>query len=101
MREADFGAVDDAIAEGLDEGEEIVVAGVEDDLLERGLESRNISKGFEKFEYSFQLCSDLYGFQVLHVAGATSYVSSPASRCARAVVKSEGSTLELYVSSFG
>lgn len=34
VREADFGAVDDAIAQGLDEDEEVVVAGVEDDLLE-------------------------------------------------------------------
>lgn len=37
VREAHFGAVDEAIAEGFDEREEVVVAGVEDDLLEGSL----------------------------------------------------------------
>lgn len=33
MREADFGAVDSAIAGGLEDGEEIVVARIENDAL--------------------------------------------------------------------
>ena len=34
MGEAHFGAVDEAIAEGFEEDERLVVSGVEDDLLE-------------------------------------------------------------------
>lgn len=33
MREADFGAIDQAIADGFDEYERVVVLGVEDDVL--------------------------------------------------------------------
>jgi hypothetical protein len=38
--EAHFCAVDDAIADAFDEGEDVVVLRVEDDALERFLESR-------------------------------------------------------------
>jgi hypothetical protein len=37
MREADFGAVDGAVARRLDEGEDVMVARVDDDLIEGGL----------------------------------------------------------------
>lgn len=44
MREADLGAIDDTVANGLDEGEGPMVAGVQDDALERGLVELSASK---------------------------------------------------------
>jgi len=35
--EADFGAVDDAVSDGFDEGEDVVVGGVEEEAVEGGL----------------------------------------------------------------
>lgn len=37
MREADFGAVDETIADGFDKHKRFVVFGIEDDLFELGL----------------------------------------------------------------
>ncbi len=43
MREADLGAVDGAVARRLDEGEEVMVSRIDDNVLEGGLESTNVN----------------------------------------------------------
>lgn len=40
MGEADLGAVDGTVARRLDEGEEVMVSGIDDDLLEDGLRDK-------------------------------------------------------------
>lgn len=42
MGEADFGAVDDAVADAFDEGKEVVVFRVEDELVGHGLRRRRV-----------------------------------------------------------
>lgn len=74
MRETDFGAIDEAIADRLEEDERLVVFRIEDDLLELVL---CISLD-PMYRSSVMLTPDLYCTKIVHRAGWSCVRFSPA-----------------------